>query len=90
MVEVEPRKCGCRETGDNDVAFKVLYCGICHSDLHMLKNEWGNTIYPIVPGYVSFSVYRFESVPFKIDNDVLSFKCGGYWFGFAGMKSRVR
>ncbi|KAG6604070.1 putative mannitol dehydrogenase, partial [Cucurbita argyrosperma subsp. sororia] len=40
-----------RETGDSDVAFKVLYCGICHSDLHMLKNEWGNTIYPIVPGH---------------------------------------
>ncbi|KAA0036359.1 hypothetical protein IC582_018295 [Cucumis melo] len=40
-----------RETGENDVAFKVLYCGICHSDLHMVKNEWGNTIYPIVPGH---------------------------------------
>ncbi|MED6132086.1 hypothetical protein PIB30_015873 [Stylosanthes scabra] len=40
-----------RETGENDVTFKVLYCGICHSDLHMVKNEWGNTIYPLVPGH---------------------------------------
>ncbi|KAL4330800.1 hypothetical protein AHAS_Ahas13G0436300 [Arachis hypogaea] len=41
-----------RETGDKDVTFKVLYCGICHSDLHMLKNEWGNSTYPLVPGKV--------------------------------------
>ncbi|XP_009764992.1 8-hydroxygeraniol dehydrogenase-like [Nicotiana sylvestris] len=40
-----------RATGKNDVQFKVLYCGICHSDLHMLKNEWGNSKYPIVPGH---------------------------------------
>jgi cinnamyl-alcohol dehydrogenase len=40
-----------RETGENDVAFKVLYCGICHSDLHMVKNEWGMSTYPLVPGY---------------------------------------
>ncbi|GLT44175.1 hypothetical protein SLA2020_180890 [Shorea laevis] len=40
-----------RATGDKDVAFKVLYCGICHSDLHMLKNEWGVTVYPIIPGH---------------------------------------
>ena len=42
----------CRATGEKDVSFKVLYCGICHSDLHMLKNEWGNSTYPLVPGYV--------------------------------------
>lgn len=40
----------CRETGERDVQFKVLYCGVCHSDLHMVKNEWGVTLYPIVPG----------------------------------------
>jgi len=45
----------CRETGEKDVRFKVLFCGICHSDLHMLKNEWGNSVYPVVPGYVMFS-----------------------------------
>ncbi|XP_047954650.1 8-hydroxygeraniol dehydrogenase-like [Salvia hispanica] len=40
-----------RATGDRDVQFKVLYCGVCHSDLHMIKNEWGFTQYPIVPGH---------------------------------------
>ncbi|KAJ7953494.1 putative Alcohol dehydrogenase [Quillaja saponaria] len=40
-----------RETGDDDVRFKVLYCGICHSDLHSIKNEWGLSLYPIVPGH---------------------------------------
>ncbi|KAK1275948.1 putative mannitol dehydrogenase [Acorus gramineus] len=40
-----------RATGDNDVALKILYCGICHSDLHAIKNEWGNSVYPIVPGH---------------------------------------
>ncbi|XP_042487251.1 probable mannitol dehydrogenase [Macadamia integrifolia] len=40
-----------RATGDEDVTFKVMYCGICHSDLHFLKNEWGFSIYPMVPGH---------------------------------------
>jgi hypothetical protein len=40
----------CRNTGDDDVAIKVLYCGICHSDLHTIKNEWRNANYPVVPG----------------------------------------
>ncbi|AES95935.1 probable mannitol dehydrogenase [Medicago truncatula] len=40
-----------RETGEKDVAFKILYCGICHSDVHMAKNEWGISTYPLVPGH---------------------------------------
>ncbi|KAL2503928.1 Cinnamyl alcohol dehydrogenase 7 [Abeliophyllum distichum] len=40
-----------RATGEHDVQFKILYCGICHSDLHSVKNEWGFTQYPIVPGH---------------------------------------
>ncbi|KAL0438370.1 UNVERIFIED_CONTAM: 8-hydroxygeraniol dehydrogenase [Sesamum latifolium] len=40
-----------RPTGDRDVQFKVLYCGICHSDLHAIKNEWGSSTYPVVPGH---------------------------------------
>jgi cinnamyl-alcohol dehydrogenase len=35
---------------DDDVTIKVLFCGICHTDLHIIKNEWGNALYPIVPG----------------------------------------
>lgn len=40
-----------RETGDGDVTIKILYCGVCHSDLHNVKNEWGFTMYPVVPGH---------------------------------------
>ena len=36
---------------DDEVEIDVEYCGICHSDLHMLKNEWQITKYPIVPGH---------------------------------------
>ena len=34
-----------------DVAIDILYCGVCHSDLHQARNEWHNTIYPVVPGH---------------------------------------
>ncbi|CAI9088135.1 OLC1v1022381C1 [Oldenlandia corymbosa var. corymbosa] len=40
-----------RATGENDVQFKVLYCGICRSDLHAIQNDWGFTQYPLVPGH---------------------------------------
>ncbi len=35
----------------NDVAMDVLYCGVCHSDLHMARNDWGWSFYPLVPGH---------------------------------------
>ncbi|MDR3300503.1 MAG: NAD(P)-dependent alcohol dehydrogenase [Candidatus Accumulibacter sp.] len=35
----------------NDVAMEILYCGVCHSDLHMARNDWGNSVYPLVPGH---------------------------------------
>ncbi|XP_074263954.1 putative cinnamyl alcohol dehydrogenase 6 isoform X1 [Silene latifolia] len=40
-----------RENGDNDVTIKVLFCGMCHTDLHHVKNDWGITMYPVVPGH---------------------------------------
>ncbi|GFQ03065.1 geraniol dehydrogenase 1 [Phtheirospermum japonicum] len=46
-----PLKFSRRATGEQDVQFRVLYCGICHSDLHLAKNEWGITIYPLIPGH---------------------------------------
>jgi uncharacterized zinc-type alcohol dehydrogenase-like protein len=35
----------------DDVAIEILYCGVCHTDLHMVRNDWGITQYPIVPGH---------------------------------------
>ncbi|PZU89885.1 MAG: zinc-binding dehydrogenase [Shinella sp.] len=40
-----------REPGPNDVQIKIAYCGVCHSDLHTVRSEWGGTIYPCVPGH---------------------------------------
>jgi alcohol dehydrogenase (NADP+) len=40
-----------REPGDTEIVIEILYCGVCHSDLHMARNEWGNAIYPMVPGH---------------------------------------
>ena len=46
-----PYKFERRPPGDLDVAIDILYCGVCHSDLHTARGEWGNTIYPTVPGH---------------------------------------
>jgi len=40
-----------RNPGPHDVQIEILYCGVCHSDIHQVRNEWGGTIYPIVPGH---------------------------------------
>jgi uncharacterized zinc-type alcohol dehydrogenase-like protein len=40
-----------RELRPNDVAMEILYCGVCHSDLHTARNDWGWSYYPIVPGH---------------------------------------
>ncbi|QUE78180.1 NAD(P)-dependent alcohol dehydrogenase [Stutzerimonas stutzeri] len=40
-----------RDVGPNDVKIDILYCGVCHSDLHTARNEWNNTLYPSVPGH---------------------------------------
>jgi uncharacterized zinc-type alcohol dehydrogenase-like protein len=40
-----------RAPGPQDVVIDILYCGICHSDIHQARDEWGNSIYPMVPGH---------------------------------------
>lgn len=40
-----------RAVGKTDVQIEVLYCGVCHSDIHQARNEWHNTTYPCVPGH---------------------------------------
>lgn len=40
-----------KEVGPHDVQIEILYCGICHSDIHQVRNEWGGSIYPMVPGH---------------------------------------
>lgn len=40
-----------RDLRDNDVAIDILYCGVCHSDLHQIDNDWEGSMYPLVPGH---------------------------------------
>ncbi|RUO75606.1 NAD(P)-dependent alcohol dehydrogenase [Pseudidiomarina taiwanensis] len=40
-----------REPTADDVEIEILYCGVCHSDLHQARNEWGGTVFPCVPGH---------------------------------------
>lgn len=40
-----------RDLGPNDVQIEILYCGICHSDIHQVRNEWGGSTFPMVPGH---------------------------------------
>lgn len=40
-----------REPGERDVVIRILHCGVCHSDLHQVRNEWESSTYPMVPGH---------------------------------------
>ncbi|HEV2462275.1 MAG TPA: NAD(P)-dependent alcohol dehydrogenase [Acidobacteriaceae bacterium] len=40
-----------REPNEHDVVIEIEFCGVCHSDIHMTRNEWGNATYPMVPGH---------------------------------------
>lgn len=40
-----------REPGPHDVLIDILYCGVCHSDIHQARDEWGGSIFPMVPGH---------------------------------------
>ncbi|GAB2232021.1 hypothetical protein Drorol1_Dr00011042 [Drosera rotundifolia] len=59
-----------RAPGEQDVTFKVLYCGICHSDLHYIKNEWGHSVYPAIPGH------EVAGIVTEVGSKVKNFKVG--------------
>ncbi|XP_058072222.1 probable cinnamyl alcohol dehydrogenase 9 [Magnolia sinica] len=49
---LSPFKFSRRANGEDDVTIKILYCGICHTDLHFVKNDFGNSSYPLIPRYI--------------------------------------
>ncbi|CAL5028263.1 unnamed protein product [Urochloa decumbens] len=59
-----------RENGMDDVTIKVLYCGMCHTDLHFMKNHFDITMYPIVPGH------EITGVVTEVGDNVSGFKTG--------------
>ncbi len=48
---VGPYRLTRRDPRPTDVVIDILYCGVCHSDLHQARNDWGNSLYPMVPGH---------------------------------------
>lgn len=61
-----------RSVGAHDVLVDILFCGVCHSDIHMARSEWGPSVYPIVPGH------EIVGRVTKIGDDVTKFKIGDY------------
>ncbi len=59
-----------REPGPRDVQVQILYCGVCHSDIHIARNEWGGTMYPCVPGHEIVGKIT------KVGGEVKKFKVG--------------
>ena len=49
--ELKPFAFERREVGAHDVLIDILYCGVCHSDIHQARDEWGGSIFPMVPGH---------------------------------------
>src|SRR5688572_27932968 len=40
-----------RDPGPHDVLIEILYCGVCHTDIHLSRNDWGRSLFPMVPGH---------------------------------------
>jgi uncharacterized zinc-type alcohol dehydrogenase-like protein len=59
-----------REVGPHDVQFDIQFCGVCHSDLHQIKNDWGEGIFPMVPGH------EIVGKVIKVGEHVKKFKVG--------------
>jgi alcohol dehydrogenase (NADP+) len=59
-----------RDVGPHDVQIDILYCGVCHSDIHQARDEWGGSIYPMVPGH------EIVGRVIKTGNHVSKFKAG--------------
>jgi len=59
-----------REVTDKDIEIDILYCGVCHSDLHTARNDWGGTMYPSVPGHEIVGKIS------KVGSGVTKFKVG--------------
>jgi alcohol dehydrogenase (NADP+) len=61
-----------RDPGPHDVQIDILYCGVCHSDLHQARNDWSNSLYPMVPGH------EIVGRVVQVGDHVTGFKAGDF------------
>jgi len=70
--KLEPFEFERREVNAKDVLIEIMYCGVCHSDIHQAHNDWRNSIYPMVPGH------EIVGRVTQTGSDVTKFKEGDY------------
>jgi uncharacterized zinc-type alcohol dehydrogenase-like protein len=71
-AELSPYNFVRRDARSNDVVVEILYCGVCHSDVHHVRDDWSNTTFQVVPGHEIIG--RVVSV----GPDVTRFKTGDH------------
>ncbi|STY28413.1 oxidoreductase, Zn-dependent and NAD(P)-binding [Legionella wadsworthii] len=69
---LEPYSFNRRDVGQNDVLIDIQYCGICHSDIHQVKDEWGGSLFPMVPGH------EIAGIVAQVGSSVRKFKVGDH------------
>jgi uncharacterized zinc-type alcohol dehydrogenase-like protein len=69
-IPLEPFKFERRDVGPHDVQIEIAYCGVCHSDIHQVRDEWGGSIFPMVPGH------EIVGKVTKVGSQVTKFKVG--------------
>lgn len=70
--DLKPIEIQRREPTDSDIEIEIMFCGVCHSDLHAAKNDWGNSSYPVVPGHEIVGKVTY------VGNKVSKLKVGDY------------
>ncbi len=68
--ELSPYSFSRKDPGEHDVLIEIKYCGICHSDIHQVQEDWGTAIFPMVPGH------EIAGIVTKIGNKVTQYKVG--------------
>ena len=71
-----------RPVGDLDIKIKIAYCGICHTDLHQMRNDWKNSTYPMVPG-CALSCLRTRTHEHEVLLNAEPYELGWTCSGFA-------